>query len=67
MRRTKKVQRVTKCNQLKRSLDICCEALEFVTRPRVELSPDPICEILAMRDKCRNALMAAKAEERGST
>jgi len=59
-------QPVSDCNILKKALDRCYEALEFVTRPRVELSPDPISEILAMRDECRNALMAAKAAERGS-
>ena len=57
-------QPVTECNHLKKALDRCFQALEFVTRPRARLSPDPICEILAMRDKCRNALMAAKSEER---
>ena len=58
-------QPVTECNQLKKALATCYEALAFVTRPRERLSPDPICEILAMRGKCRNALMAAKAETRG--
>ena len=59
-----KTEQTDEVAHLRKSLGICYKALEYVTRPMFRLSPDPICELLGIRRECRDALMAAKAEER---